>query len=1050
MRQKSFAYSLLMLLMLFSGTGAFAQKKEKKDSLVRLLGCNELRQMEVLGVSYRKACGNASFEHNSTKLLCDTALWNVNTNIIKAIGHVRIIQNRTVLTSDKLDYFIDDNLAQFRGSVVQLQDKDKNTLRTKDLDYNTKDSVAIFRNGGALRDKDGQIIESNFGSYDSKTATFSFIGNVNMYTDSVFVKTDNLEFNTQTNIAVFGSGTNAWRGSSMLSASAGWYNRSDEVFLFYRKVHVMTENQEAWSDSLKYYKVPNNAELFGHCELLDTTRHAAALAGYMYYNDSTSLIRMTRDPAIIMESKEGDKVDTVYVGADRLVYWTVPRCNVAESEIKDSEKRLEEIGGDPVTAYRQKAAEAARIAAEKARKQLEEEDPNAMGAMDRGSGAARRKAATQSGTVQAPPGTIQSPPAPSGIQAPSGTIQSPPAPSGTVQPAAYSRPVPSPILPAPDDGRWEPLLPGYSFAPQEPDSLKSSQEGPASMAASPDSLSAQPDSVAVADSTKIGFLQGIGNVKVFRKDMQVACDSLAYNDLDSLIRLYRNPVVWNETRRQYSADSIAVVVKDKAIEKASLMSNAFIIVQEDSLGRCFDQIKSAEMLAFFDSTGALRRFDAMGDASGIFYIEEQKALATVNKFESKMMTAILADGTIQDITYFDGIKSDAYPVVQMKPDEKVLKGFQWQPEKRPKGPQDITSLKPRKSERERYEAIPRAQFNQTDTYFPGHMKGVYKMLQQQDSLNRAKRAERQRLEELGRQQAAVADSLAGAVPSDSLAGAASVDSLAGAAGSPSGPGSVNIPGKDGAPSTLQAPDSSGTAAGGSLAAAGDSLVAGGSLAASRDSLAAAGGAEVSGAGNLPALDSSGVKVPATDTLSSPSAAANENKPVAIDQEAVARARERVAREQARREAQAEKEARRAEKEAKAAAKAAAREAEWARRDSIDAVKAAIKAEKKARKENARRMKQLEAARKRAAREQAIIEKYMAKYEKQKAKEEEKAARKAQKAALKAQKAAQKKASEAEKAARKTASESEKAASKATPGAEKAARKAASEAEKVGD
>ena len=521
------------------------------------------------------------------------------------------------------------------------------------------------------------------------------------------------------------------------------------------------------------------------------------------------------------------------------------------------------------------------------------------------------------------------------------------------------------------------------------------------MAASPDSLSAQPDSVAVADSTKIGFLQGIGNVKVFRKDMQVACDSLAYNDLDSLIRLYRNPVVWNETRRQYSADSIAVVVKDKAIEKASLMSNAFIIVQEDSLGRCFDQIKSAEMLAFFDSTGALRRFDAMGDASGIFYIEEQKALATVNKFESKMMTAILADGTIQDITYFDGIKSDAYPVVQMKPDEKVLKGFQWQPEKRPKGPQDITSLKPRKSERERYEAIPRAQFNQTDTYFPGHMKGVYKMLQQQDSLNRAKRAERQRLEELGRQQAAVADSLAGAVPSDSLAGPA---------GAPAG--SVNIPGKDGAPSTLQAPDSSGTAAGGSLAA-------------SRDSLAAAGGAEVSGAGNLPTLDSSGVKVPATDTLSSPSASANENKPVAIDQEAVARARERVAREQARREAQAAKEARKAEKDAAAAAKAAAREAEWARRDSIDAVKAAIKAEKKARKENARRMKQLEAARKRAAREQAIIEKYMAKYEKQKAKEEEKAARKAQKAALKAQKAAQKEASEAEKAARKAASEAEK-------------------------
>ena len=43
--------------------------------------------------------------------------------------------------------------------------------------------------------------------------------------------------------------------------------------------------------------------------------------------------------------------------------------------------------------------------------------------------------------------------------------------------------------------------------------------------------------------------------------------------------------------------------KEFVIEKASLMSNAFIIVQEDSL--CYDQIKATEMLAYFDSTGVL-------------------------------------------------------------------------------------------------------------------------------------------------------------------------------------------------------------------------------------------------------------------------------------------------------------------------------------------------------------------------------------------------------------------------------------------------------------
>ena len=156
MLPRRLAYSLLLLLLTFSLS---AQTTERRDSLVRLLGCDELQQVDEYGVQYRKALGHARFEHNSTLLVCDTALWNVNTNVINAFGNVQIIQNSTVLSSESLDYLIDQNLAQFRGSLVQLRDKDGNTLRTRDLDYNTKDSVAVFRGGGALRDKDGQVID---------------------------------------------------------------------------------------------------------------------------------------------------------------------------------------------------------------------------------------------------------------------------------------------------------------------------------------------------------------------------------------------------------------------------------------------------------------------------------------------------------------------------------------------------------------------------------------------------------------------------------------------------------------------------------------------------------------------------------------------------------------------------------------------------------------------------------------------------------------------------------------------------------------------------
>ena len=794
MLARRLAYSLILLLVSF---GLFAQNTEQKDSLVRLLGCDELQQVEEYGQSYRKALGHARFEHNSTLLICDTALWNVNQNVINAFGNVQIIQNNTVLSSESLDYLIDQNLAQFRGALVQLRDKDGNTLRTTDLDYNTKDSVAVFRNGGALRDKDGQIIESDDGHYYSKLKTFSFTNNVNMYTDSIFVKTDDLDYNTGTNVATFGTGTNAWRDNNMLSSQAGFYERTLEKFTFFRNVHILTENQEAWADTLVYYRVPNNVEMFGHVELLDTTRNVAAVAGYVQYIDSLSFIKLTREPAVIAISEQGEKRDTAYIGADTLILRSIPKCDVDSSEISNSASRLKEINVDPVTEYRRKAYEAAKAAAEEARKKREEEDPNAAGASDRGASAVKpggkptgKPAGKATGTaIGKTAGTTAGKTgdnsggkaiSKSGKLSGDAMIGDPvtkgrqglPAPWDDV--IEYAPPrfqLPDTLKTSPDTVRvpsdslaaktlsavTEPVSvtePAEVTNPQSPDSLTVPTD---SLTVPGDSLHVPTDSLSLApkDSTKISFIYGIRNVKVFRNDMQVACDSLAYTDLDSLIRLYENPIVWNEIKRQYSADSITVIVKNRSIDRASLMSNAFIIVQEDTLS--YDQIRGTEMMAYFDSTGALRRFDSMGGASGVFYIEENGSLATVNKFESKMLTATLKDGNIQDLNYFDAVKTDAYPVVQMKKDEKILKGFDWQPDKRPKGPEDITPYKPRESQRKVYENVPRAEFAQTDIYFPGHMNSVYKMLARQDSLKRVRKAERRRLEAERKAEAANTD-----------------------------------------------------------------------------------------------------------------------------------------------------------------------------------------------------------------------------------------------------------------------------------------------------
>ena len=202
---------ILVCLVLCLSSVAQNQKQETKDSLVVLLSSKSAQMVDVEGARYRKVVGPARFLHNNTYLICDTALWNVETQIIDAWGNVSILQEETVLTSDNLKYLVDDNLAQFRGSVVQLTDKDHNTLRTRHLDYNTQDSVAVFMNGGSMRDKDGQIIESRNGTYDSKVKKFTFQNDVNMFTDSIFVKTRELVYESDRNLATFGFATDAWQ-----------------------------------------------------------------------------------------------------------------------------------------------------------------------------------------------------------------------------------------------------------------------------------------------------------------------------------------------------------------------------------------------------------------------------------------------------------------------------------------------------------------------------------------------------------------------------------------------------------------------------------------------------------------------------------------------------------------------------------------------------------------------------------------------------------------------------------------------------------------------
>ena len=176
-------------------------------------------------------------------------------------------------------------------------------------------------------------------------------------------------------------------------------------------------------------------------------------------------------------------------------------------------------------------------------------------------------------------------------------------------------------------------------------------------------------------------LLGFKHVRMFKKNFQAVCDSLAYVQKDSAFRLFRDPIVWSDTA-QLSGDTIRVLMHDRKIDKVLLDQNAFIINSKDE--HFFNEIKGRHTTAFFEQD-SLRRIFVEGNAESLYYVtDDHNAYVSVNKLECSEMLIYLNRNKVDKIKFFKQPKGNMIPMKQADHDGLKFKGFKWQSARRPK------------------------------------------------------------------------------------------------------------------------------------------------------------------------------------------------------------------------------------------------------------------------------------------------------------------------------------------------------------------------------
>lgn len=221
------------------------------------------------------------------------------------------------------------------------------------------------------------------------------------------------------------------------------------------------------------------------------------------------------------------------------------------------------------------------------------------------------------------------------------------------------------------------------------------------------------DSLAV-DSVKVDSLyrltKGYRNVKIYRSDFQAVADSMVTSSIDSIIRLYINPILWHDAN-QVTSDVMDIYTSNSTIDKAIFTGGSPIMASEISPNVYYNQVAGKVITSLF-ADGQIYRNDADGNAQTIYFMQddETKEVDGLMVMESGSSTFYIEEQQVVGITYRGEPNYILYPMNLIPLDQEMsLKGFSWQAERRPTREQLFNRVV-RPSVREEKSEIERPQF----------------------------------------------------------------------------------------------------------------------------------------------------------------------------------------------------------------------------------------------------------------------------------------------------------------------------------------------------
>ena len=221
-----------------------------------------------------------------------------------------------------------------------------------------------------------------------------------------------------------------------------------------------------------------------------------------------------------------------------------------------------------------------------------------------------------------------------------------------------------------------------------------------------------PAEILASDSMNIDSfyrdIRAYSHVRMYRSDAQSVCDSLSTTTLDSIIHLYKSPVLWNGAN-QITSDIMHLRTSNSRLEKAQFEGSPLTASQIDTAH--YNQVTGKEMTALFRNNEIYRN-DVNGNVQTIYYMQEDNSpeITMMAYIEAGDMTSYIEKQQITGITYRGNPTYTFYPMDKIPESQPTrLPNFKWEANRRPTRDSVLMRIR-RPSQREERGALRRPLF----------------------------------------------------------------------------------------------------------------------------------------------------------------------------------------------------------------------------------------------------------------------------------------------------------------------------------------------------